>query len=48
MSETAPVTALKLPEAELDLELRDYFRNCDENSALYRMSSQPMRSIIRN
>ena len=30
MSESAPVTALKLPEAELDLELRDYFRNCEE------------------
>ena len=30
MSESTPVTALKLPEAELDLELRDYFRNCEE------------------
>lgn len=30
MSEKAPVTALKLPETELDLELRDYFRNCEE------------------
>jgi len=30
MSESAPITALKLPEAELDLELRDYFRNCEE------------------
>ena len=30
MSEKAPVTALQLPETELDLELRDYFRNCEE------------------
>ncbi len=30
MSESAPLTALQLPETELDLELRDYFRNCEE------------------
>ncbi len=30
MNESASVTVLKLPEAELDLELRDYFRNCEE------------------
>ena len=30
MSESARVTALQLPETELDLELRDYFRNCEE------------------
>src|SRR5271157_402888 len=29
MSENAPL-ALELPETELDLELRDYFRNCEE------------------
>ena len=30
MSESAPLTALKLHETELELELRDYFRNCEE------------------
>ena len=30
MSESAPPTVLQLPETELDLELRDYFRNCEE------------------
>ena len=30
MSESAPLTALQLRETELDLELRDYFRNCEE------------------
>jgi uncharacterized peroxidase-related enzyme len=30
MSERAPVTALQLSESELDLELRDYFCNCEE------------------
>ena len=30
ISESARVTAFQLPETELDLELRDYFRNCEE------------------
>jgi len=30
MSESAPLTALQLHEADLELELRDYFRNCEE------------------
>jgi len=30
MSESAPLTALKLHETELELELRDYFRNCED------------------
>ena len=30
MSESAPLTALQLHETELDLELRDYFRTCED------------------
>jgi uncharacterized peroxidase-related enzyme len=30
MSESAPLTALKLHETELELELSDYFRNCED------------------
>ena len=30
MSESAPLTALQLPEADLNLEHREYFRNCQE------------------
>jgi uncharacterized peroxidase-related enzyme len=30
MSESAPLTALKLHETELELELRDYFRTCED------------------
>ena len=30
MSESAPPAALQLHEADLELELRDYFRNCEE------------------
>jgi len=30
MSESAPLTALKLRESELEPELRDYFRTCED------------------
>lgn len=30
MSESAPLTALQLHETELELELRDYFRTCED------------------
>lgn len=30
MNRNEPVTALQLPEAELESELRDYFRVCEE------------------